>query len=427
MVHSLAYYTRMHPPLPSYPAKLHALYLQHLLATRKAIDFDAGCHYSTDRLFMNGGGIMFGVMVARDRSGNEVLLKAFSGSLGGVRNLPGWAAHLVDDCEYDAYMQQYDHRIKALEGTAEQAALSHKALSHYYGLYNLAAIDGGRIPLAACFQGSNIPTGSGDCCAIKLLHTAFTRDLQPISMAEFFFGRSRNRRHLEFCDPCDEKCKPIIGHMLGLDIIHRDEHILVVNKPSSLLSVPGRTVQNIDSVETRVRRLYPDAPLQCATHRLDMDTSGLLVVALSKQGHAGMQQLFRQQQVTKQYTALLDGILTRQEGTITLPFRLDPDNRPHQVYDEVNGKWGTTTFKRLGVERTTEGRLVTRILFEPRTGRTHQLRLHSAHPKGLGLPILGDRLYGNGMKDRLHLHAHMISFTHPITGESMTFSAETPF
>jgi len=128
-----------------------------------------------------------------------------------------------------------------------------------------------------------------------------------------------------------------------------------------------------------------------------------------------MHSLFREQQVKKRYVALLEGVLKEESGTITLPFRADINNRPYQIYDEIHGKWGTTLYKRLCVERTREGRLVTRVQFEPLTGRTHQLRLHSSHPKGLGRPIAGDRLYGSGMQDRLYLHAQMISFVHPIT------------
>jgi len=417
----------MHPPLPQYPAKLHALYLQHLLAEKRAVDFESECSISTDRFFQKGGGIMFGVLTARDREGNEVLLKAFSGSLGGKRNLPGWALHLVDEQDYTAYLQQYDNRIKELAGSPEQAALSREALCRYYSLYSLSTIDGERIPLYACFPPDGIPTGSGDCCTIKLLHAALRAGLHPLSMAEFFFGNSPNREHLAFYGPCDEKCKPILQHMLGLDIVYRDQHIAVVNKQAGLLSVPGRTQDKIDSAESRIRALFPDAPLQCATHRLDMDTSGLLVIALNKEAHRRMHSLFREQQVKKRYVALLEGVLKEESGTITLPFRSDITNRPHQVYDEVHGKWGTTLYKRLCVERNREGRLVTRVEFEPLTGRTHQLRLHSSHPKGLGIPIAGDRLYGSGMQDRLYLHAHMISFVHPITGELMTFSSDVPF
>lgn len=417
----------MHPPLPQYPATLHALYLQHLLLTKRCVDFDAQCSYSIDRFFESGGGIMFGVLVAQDKDGNEILLKAFSGSLGGKRNLPGWAKHLVKDQAYDSYMQMYDQRIKEQDDELMRIELSQKALCHYYSFYQLSTIDARQISLASCFPSANIPTGSGDCCTIKLLHAAFSQGLKPISMAEFFFGSSPNREHLAFYGPCDQKCKPILKQMLGLDIVYQDEHIVVVNKPSGLLSVPGRTQDKIDSVETRLRLLYPHAPVQCATHRLDMDTSGLLIVALNKQAHSRMHIQFRDQEVKKSYIALLQGVVKQKSGSITLPFRVDITNRPHQIYDEVHGKWGTTHYTRIGVERTAEGELVTRMLFEPQTGRTHQLRLHSSHPKGLGLPIVGDRLYGSGMTERLYLHAQRISFSHPISGQMMDFCTEIPF
>ena len=417
----------MHNPLPQYPAKLHALYLQHLLLTKRCVDFDALSSYPLDRFFESGGGIMFGVLVAQDKEGNEVLLKAFSGSLGGKRNLPGWAKHLVSDQAYDAYMKMYDQRIREQDNAQERAKLSQEALCHYYSLYHLNTIDSKQISLASCFPSANIPTGSGDCCTIKLLDAAFSQGLKPVSLAEFFFGSSPNREHLAFYGPCDQKCKPILERMLGLDIVYQDEHIVVVNKPSGLLSVPGRTEDKVDSVETRIRHLFPHAPLQCATHRLDMDTSGLLVVALSKQAQSRMHKQFREQQVKKSYVALLQGVVKEKSGVITLPFRADIANRPRQIYDEVHGKWGTTHYRRLGVERTAEGELVTRMLFEPQTGRTHQLRLHSSHPKGLGLAIVGDRLYGSGMSGRLYLHARMISFAHPVTGQLMTFCTEIPF
>lgn len=370
---------------------------------------------------------MFGVLVARDTMGNEVLLKAFSGSLGGKRNLQGWAKHVVSDQDYDAYLVQHDHKIKELQSEQERTKLSQTALAHYYSLYNISTIDGSSVSLSSCFPQAKVPTGSGDCCAIKLLNAAFSQGLHPLSMAEFFFGSALRCDHLAFYGPCDQKCKPILSVTLGLDIVYQDAHIVVVNKPAGLLSVPGRKEDMVDSVETRIRRLFPQAPLQCATHRLDMDTSGLLVVALSRQSQSSMHQQFRERHVKKSYVALLEGVVREEEGTITLPFRADITNRPYQIYDEVNGKWGTTHYTRLGVQRNVQGVLVTRMRFEMETGRTHQIRLHCSHPKGLGTPIAGDRLYGSGMKDRLYLHAQSISFAHPITGQPMHFALETPF
>ncbi|WP_332447713.1 RluA family pseudouridine synthase [Sphaerochaeta sp.] len=429
----------MHPPLPEYPARLYALHLARILERENVVDFDGERKVSTQAFFTEEqGGTMFGVLVARDEMGNEVLLKAFSGACQGERNLQGWADHLVEEEAYQAYLEHHDPEIKRMtealskEHTAQLAQqrsiMSQTALQAYYNLYRIPTLGGEPIGLGALFSGGKIPTGSGDCCAIKLLGFALSHRLTPMSMAEFYFGReTQTRKHLQFYGPCDEKCKPILKGMLHLDIIHRDEDLMVVNKPASLLSVPGNGAEHQDSVETRVRLLFPDAPRQCAVHRLDMDTSGLLVIALNKEAYRHVQHQFREHMVQKTYVALLDGVVTEEQGRIELPFRLDPKNRPHQIYDEVHGKWGTTLFHRIRVERRADGRLATRMLFIPLTGRTHQLRLHSAHPKGLGKPIIGDRLYGNGASDRLHLHAKTISFLHPRTNERMEFSTQDPF
>ncbi len=434
----------MNPPLPEYPALTHALLLQQLLLTNRVVDFEGEGKVPIDGFFFPGGGAMFGVLVALDQNGNEVLLKAFSGSCMGHLNLPGWVTHLVDEEAYTRYLGLFDVPIKELGIRAEAAPteeerrgllarrseLSRKALSHYRELYNIATIDGRNIRLESIFPGGKVPTGSGDCCAIKLLQYALTHHLHPISMAEFFFGaptKDSRRSHLSFYGPCDEKCKPILHAMLTLDIVYQDSHIIIVNKDAGLLSVPGRGPQKRDSVETRLRLLMPDLPLQCAVHRLDMDTSGLLILAKTKEAHKRMNKQFSEKQVSKSYVALLEGVVTQEKGKIELPFRLDVNHRPHQMYDAQQGKWGTTLFQRIRVERRADGSLVTRMYFFPLTGRTHQLRLHSAHEKGLGHPIKGDRLYGHGMQDRLYLHAKALSFHHPITGEWMEFSTDDPF
>mgnify|MGYP001033077980 CR=1 FL=1 len=434
----------MNPPLPEFPAKIHAQYLQQLLLRETFVDYDTEKSIPIQSFFEEGGGSMFGVLVAVDQAGNEVLLKAFSGSCQGRRNLKGWVDHLIDDKDYEHYFNQYDPKIKQLTSEIEhttdedvleklhkqRALCSAQALDHYTSLYHIATIDGETIPLDSLFKPQKAPTGSGDCCAIKLLHFACTHSLRPLSMAEFFFGASTkttNRHHLQFYGPCDEKCKPILSAMLKLEIVYQDRDLVIVNKPHSVLSVPGKGPENLDSVETRVRRLFPEAPLQCAVHRLDMDTSGLLILALTKRAQRTMHRLFRQQQVHKTYIALLEGVVQSEEGEIELPFRLDLENRPRQIYDQVHGKWGRTSYKRLRVERLADGTLVSRMLFIPHTGRTHQLRLHSAHPKGLGKPIAGDRLYGNGMPKRLYLHANTLRFIHPITHTILSVSSEVPF
>ncbi|MGH0054421.1 MAG: RluA family pseudouridine synthase [Sphaerochaetaceae bacterium] len=434
----------MYPPLPEFPAHRYALHLQHLLLRNAVVDFEGDRDVSTAGFFSPGGGAMFGVLVARDQAGNEILLKAFSGSCQGYMNLPGWVPHLVDEAAYQRYLSLYDGPIKELGlhiKTASQeqqrkalrlvrAHHSHNALTHYRTLYQIATLSGERIQLESVFPKGKVPTGSGDCCAIKLLHHAFMHDLQPISMAEFFFGtpsKGSGRQHLAFYGPCDEKCNPILHAMFTLDIVYQDAHIIIVNKDAGLLSVPGRGTEKIDSVETRIRRLFPDLPLQCAVHRLDMDTSGLLILARNKEVHSRMSRQFREQQVKKSYVALLDGVLRQERGEIKLPFRLDVERRPMQVYDEEKGKWGITRFTRVRVERREDGTLATRVHFFPLTGRTHQLRVHSAHEKGLGHPIKGDRLYGKGMQDRLYLHAKTLAFYHPITGKWMEFFSEDPF
>lgn len=208
-----------------------------------------------------------------------------------------------------------------------------------------------------------------------------------------------------------------------LDILHTDPDFVVVNKLSGMLAVPGRGPDKIDSVADRVRRMFPGCIKQPAVHRLDMDTSGLMVVALSADAHRNLSRQFHERQTRKKYLALLDGVLEQEDGVIELPFRLDVDNRPIQIYDEVHGKMGITHWRKLAVEGQT-----TRIEFTPITGRTHQLRLHAYHEKGLGIPIVGDPFYGRGTgPGQLKLHACELSFAHPITGQELTFSSASEF
>lgn len=208
-----------------------------------------------------------------------------------------------------------------------------------------------------------------------------------------------------------------------LDVIYKDKFIVVVNKPGGLLSIPGRGEDKKDSVTERLKKLFPESIEQPSVHRLDMFTSGLMVLALTKETHRNLSIQFQNKEIIKQYTALLDGIVDEKSGIITLKFRLDPDNRPYQVYDPEQGKEGITEWKKAGTEN---GK--TRIIFTPLTGRTHQLRLHSSHEKGLGIPITGDHLYGNGEEgDPMMLHASKLVFTHPDSGEKMEFSSPPPF
>ncbi|NGM64378.1 RluA family pseudouridine synthase [Sphingobacterium sp. SGR-19] len=284
------------------------------------------------------------------------------------------------------------------------------------------------------------PAGAGECAAPKLLQYAYQHRLKPICMAEFWWGVSPSsevRKHKNFYPACKSKCEPILSHMLkGLqvapnpmrinpafgrtfDIIHEDHDIIVINKPSEFLSVPG--IHITDSVYTRILEQYPEVSGPVIIHRLDMSTSGILVLAKHKDAHQFIQQQFIQHTVIKRYTAILDGMVNLKNGLINLPLRVDLDDRPRQVVCYKYGKPAQTKFEVL-----THDNGLTRIHFFPLTGRTHQLRIHAAHHLGLHTPILGDDLYGQ-RANRLHLHAGYIQFIHPSTGKLTTFTAEDPF
>ncbi|CAG37838.1 RluA family pseudouridine synthase [Desulfotalea psychrophila] len=211
--------------------------------------------------------------------------------------------------------------------------------------------------------------------------------------------------------------------MKELKIIYRDDHLVVVIKPGGLLSVPGRGPENSDCVSSRLQAKIPEMITQPAVHRLDMYTSGLMVYAVSKEIHRALSIQFQEQQVDKKYTALLEGCLQEVSGEIRLPFRVDLDNRPIQILDYQHGKMGITLWRKMD-----EKNGITRVEFTPMTGRTHQLRVHAAHAKGLGIPIIGDSFYGSGRDgDEMMLHAHQLSFTHPIIGEKLYFKNDPDF
>lgn len=433
----------MNPPLPTHKAREAALLLIEALETHKALDYEEEKLISTNYLFGPARGQMFGLLVCEDKEGNEVILRAFSGQYDGAWLIPGWVGPVVDPFSFDQTVKENDALLHEMTDrinrgdsgdptllVQQRRELSQQVLQKLYSLYQFRCIDGSTKTFADIFGSKLPPTGTGDCCAPKLLHWAFTHNLSPISMAEFYYGlpnRSGNREHKVFYGPCDDKCQPLLKHMLGLDIVYCDASLLVVNKEGGLLSVPGRGEDKSDCVESRVRRIFPSAPKQCAVHRLDMDTSGLLVVALDKETHRLLSIQFMQKEVEKEYVALLEGVIKEESGEVHLPFRLDVEHRPYQIYDEEQGKWGTTVWKKVRVESSSDG-LVTRVHFTPLTGRTHQLRVHSSHPKGIGHAIVGDRLYGTGKEgDRLCLHASSLSFSHPHTKEKLRFTSPAPF
>jgi len=209
----------------------------------------------------------------------------------------------------------------------------------------------------------------------------------------------------------------------GLRLCYQDEAIVVVDKPGGLLAVPGRGPDRLDSVVSRIRALFPECIEQPAAHRLDMETSGLMVLGLTRGAHAHLSRQFAMRRVEKGYLALLEGTVVGSIGEIALRFRLNPENRPCQVYDPIQGKEGISRWRKLELRG---GR--TLVAFTPLTGRTHQLRLHASHPLGLGCPIVGDRLYGMGRPgERLHLHSALLRFEHPTTGQWLVFSSSPDF
>ena len=293
--------------------------------------------------------------------------------------------------------------------------------------------------LGTIFNG-NPPAGAGECAAPKLLHYAFQNDLKPIAMAEFWWGQSPKsevRKHQQFYPACTGKCEPILKHMLKdiplednpfktnpaegktLAIVYEDDYLAVVNKPAEFLSVPGKNIT--DSVWSRVKLLYPNASGPLIVHRLDMSTSGLLLIAKSATIYKNLQAQFIQRKVKKRYVALLDGILNDSKGVINLPLRVDLDNRPNQIVCFDFGKPAKTEWEILE-QRDNQ----TLVHFYPITGRTHQLRVHAAHQLGLNTPIVGDDLYGT-KANRLHLHAESITFNHPVSKESITVTVAADF
>ena len=285
------------------------------------------------------------------------------------------------------------------------------------------------------------PAGAGECAAPKLLQQAYLHHWKPIAMAEFWWGNSpRNevRHHGYYYPACKGKCEPILRHMLQgleveanptqqeaergnekLNIVYEDQWLLIINKPAGMLSVPGKERQT--SIYDLAREAYPEAEGPMIVHRLDMATSGLLIIAKDKKTHQHLQAQFKNRSIRKKYIALLDGIVPEDEGTIELSLCPNPLDRPRQMVDTQYGKPAITYYQVL--ERTDK---YTRIALYPHTGRTHQLRVHAAHPSGLHCPIIGDELYGKKDK-RLYLHAESIEFTHPVNGQSICITEKADF
>lgn len=339
--------------------------------------------------------------------------------------------------------EDWERRISALksERKTRSAALQQK-LFEQFGMLNYRGEVKNLCEIFGQTMHKTPPAGAGECAAPKLLQQAYLHGWKPIAMAEFWWGDSPKteiRHHGHYYPACKGKCEPILQHMLqglqveenpmlkrmqvpsqNLEIVYEDPWLSVINKPAGMLSVPGK--EDAVSVYSLMREQYPEADGPLTVHRLDMATSGLMLIAKTKRVHQNLQAQFKNRLVRKRYVALLEGIVPKDKGTVDLPLCLNPLDRPRQMVHTEHGKPAITDYQVL--ERLDGKR--TRIAFYPRTGRTHQLRIHAAHPLGLHCPIIGDELYGE-KADRLYLHAEYLEFTHPITGETVRITKEAEF
>ncbi len=423
-------------------------------------------------------GKMFGVLVveqeADGRSSSDIahlgFLAAYSGLLAGRNDWPFFVPPVFDAQQPDGHFKQTERiissindEVKNLPSTSprlDQLKQQRKQLSEELQLWlfrqyrmlnalgeekDLIEIWRNYHPSAKIQQRFPLPPGgSGDCCAPKLLQYAYQHHLHPVAIAEFWFGQSPKaeiRHHNQFYPACRGKCLPILTHMLQgfgpvgtlkpqadltgeLKTIYEDDTLLVVDKPSGLLSVPGRI--DAPSVQSVLMERYGSIFMP---HRLDMDTSGLMVVGRTEEAYKHLQQQFYSRSVSKQYLALLNRQLPiGQEGTIALPLRPDPLDRPRQLVDLLHGKQATTDYRVLPSSQALQSKYpnTTLIFLTPHTGRTHQLRVHCAHPNGLNAPIVGDALYGQ-KAHRLCLHAAELSFQHPVSGTRLHFESTPNF
>ena len=393
-------------------------------------------------------GKMFGVLVVEMSEKLKVkseksiaslgFLAAYSGLLEGRNDWPYFVPPVYDAQQPDGYFKTKEREISQLSIVNSQLDAQRREMSqnlqewlfHQYQLLNARGEVKDLVDIWQDYYDRPKlrqkyplpPGGTGDCCAPKLLQYAYQHGLKPVCMAEFWWGESTKtelRQHLNYYPACRGKCKPILSWMLqGLEVdpdpellsfqkmdipvVYEDEWLLVVDKPSGMLSVPGRVSEC--SVETVMQERYPGCKV---AHRLDMGTSGLLIIAKTPDVYRALQEQFVKHQVKKKYVAMLDDVRCKMEegrGTISLPLRPDPMNRPRQIVDMEHGKRAVTDYEFLTSNL---------VALYPQTGRTHQLRIHCAHPDGLGRPIVGDELYGT-KGERLMLHAAEIWFRHPV-------------
>lgn len=392
-------------------------------------------------------GKMFGVLVC-EHEGQLGFLSAFSAMLDGSYDHPGFVPPVYRPLDGQPVgRDRQDSRNK------QQDFFSHFTMLNALGeTKNLLEIFRDQPPIwsiedyfsPAKKSTSLPPSGAGECCAPKLLQAAYVNGCKPLCMAEFWMGASpKDELRIEGCfyPACTGKCRPILSHVLrGLDvkesaqvmsdkslakkttILYEDDYLLVVNKPAGLLSVPGKGEQYSLLEYLSDKMTYLQSPLYPA-HRLDQDTSGLLVVAKNVTVYLQLQRFFLRRDIHKKYLAELEQDLTLSPGTegdISLPMLPNPLDRPRQMVNWEHGKVAITHYRVSELRGPHGGRMVE---LYPQTGRTHQLRVHCAHPDGLAVPIYGDRLYGHSNGERLMLHASELDFLHPVTGKMMHFCA----
>ena len=386
-----------------------------------------------------GEGKMFGVLVVSQGDGSSVsFLAAYSGLLEGRNDWDYFVPPVFDAQQPDGYFKTREREIMQSEEHKEMSQDLQLWLFRQYRMLNARGEARDLVDIWRDYHTSPKirdryplpPGGTGDCCAPKLLQYAYQHGLKPLCMAEFWWGpspKSAVRHHGEFYPACRGKCLPVLTWMLqGLDvdpnpektalphhdveIVYEDEAIAVLNKPSGMLSAPGR----IDSysVATWAQERWEGAML---VHRLDMMTSGIILVAKTPEAYHHLQRQFEERTVKKKYIALVEGIPEKDHGIIDLPLSSDPVNHPRQMVDYEHGKRAITEYRVLSAQRN-----CALLALWPHTGRTHQLRMHCAHPDGLGCPIVGDELYGH-KADRLYLQAQAISFVHPLTQKRIHF------
>ena len=336
--------------------------------------------------------------------------------------------------------KELDEIVAEIQLLKEKRRIKSSALQQkLFAEYSFLNVLGKRKSLGEIFD-NNPPAGAGECAAPKLLNYAFEHQLKPIAMAEFWWGQSPKseiRKHKQFYPACKSKCEPILmTHMLKglhieanpfednptgkeIEVVYEDEVLLVINKPAEFLSVPGKKIT--DSVYQRIKEKYPEATGPLVVHRLDMSTSGLMLIAKDEATYVKLQSQFIKRTISKRYVALLDGVLHDNEGSIDLPLRVDLEDRPRQLVCYDHGKPAQTKWKKIKIINNQ-----TLVYFYPITGRTHQLRVHASHELGLKTPIIGDDLYGT-KSNRLHLHAEQLIFIHPISNKKICFHCEAEF